>query len=154
MQIGGVAKQGGISVQTVRYYERYGLLRQAERKPSGYRVYSEKDVHRLRFILHAKKLGFTLEEIKRILKLREQRACPCGEVRKIGEEHLADLEAQIAELTKFRNQLARAVRQWKKSPDEAPSEDAICLLIEGTMMERPSRQFTRREKKSNAIQAR
>ena len=133
MHTGGLAKQGGVSVQTVRYYERYGLLQEPERKPSRYRIYRDRDVHRLRFILQAKTLGFTLEEIKHILHLSERRTCPCGEVLKIGEERLAELQSQIEQLTKFRNQLARAVTQWKKCPEEAPAGDAICVLIERTM---------------------
>jgi MerR family copper efflux transcriptional regulator len=135
MQIGELAKQGGVSVQTVRYYERSGLLGKADRKPSRYRIYSEKDVQRLRFIRHAKTLGFTPDEIKHVLQLREARTCPCGQVKNIGEERLAALEAQIAGLTRFRDQLAHAVREWKKCPDEAPQGDAICVLIERTMME-------------------
>jgi len=133
MHIGELAKRGGVTVQTVRYYERYGLLQQPERKPSRYRIYGDRDVHRLRFILQAKKLGFTLDQIKHFLQLRERRACPCGEVRKIGEERLAELQSQIEQLTKFRDQLASAVAQWKKCPDEVPSGDAICVLIERTM---------------------
>ena len=133
MQIGDLARRGGVSIQTLRYYERYGLLRKPERKPSRYRVYGESDVHRLQFILHAKTLGFTLDEIKHIFELREKQACPCGEVRRIGEKRLTQLEAQIAELTTFRNQLARAVSHWRKSPEEALSGDAICVLIERSM---------------------
>jgi DNA-binding transcriptional MerR regulator len=133
MQIGELARQGGVSIQTVRYYERLGLLKRPERKPSRYRVYAEDDGHRLQFILHAKTLGFTLDEIKHILDLREKQTCPCGEVRRIGEERLLQLDAQIAELTTFRNQLAGAVSQWKKAPDTAPSGDAICVLIERSM---------------------
>ena|SRR5437016_1620131 len=135
MQIGELANRGGVSIQTIRYYERYGLLRQPERKPSRYRIYSDADVHRLQFIRHAKSLRFTLDEITHILVLREKQACPCGEVRRIGEERLTQLDAQIAELTTFRNQLARAVSQWRRSPDAAPSGDAICTLIERSMLE-------------------
>jgi|SRR5213593_1540808 len=133
MRIGEISRRGGVSVQTIRYYERYGLLRPPERRPSRYRIYSESDLLRLQFILHAKTLGFTLEEIKHILELREKQACPCGEVRRIGEERLTELEKQIAELTTFRNQLARAVSRWRKSPEIAPAGDAICVLIEQSM---------------------
>ena len=135
MQIGDLARRGGVSIQTVRYYERCGLLPKPERKPSRYRIYGENDVYRLQFIRHAKTLGFTLDEIKHILVLREKQVCPCGEVRRIGEERLTQIEDQIAELTRFRNQLARAVSQWRKSPDAAPSGDAICTLIERSMVE-------------------
>ncbi len=123
MHIGELAKQGGVSVQTVRYYERYGLLQKPERKPSLYRIYRDNDVHRLRFILQAKALGFTLDEIKHILDLSQRRRCPCGEVLKIGQERLAELQSQIEQLTRFRDQL----------PDEAPAGNAICVLIERTM---------------------
>lgn len=140
MQIGELAKRSGVSVQTVRYYERYGLLRKPERKPSRYRVFGDRDVHHLRFILHSKTLGFTLDEIKHILHLREKQACPCGEVLRIGEERLTELEAQIEELTNFRNQLARAVKDWKKCPGKAPSGDAICVLIERTMSQVANKQ--------------
>ena len=67
MQIGDLARRGGVSIQTVRYYERCGLLPKPERKPSRYRIYGENDVYRLQFIRHAKTLGFTLDEIKHIL---------------------------------------------------------------------------------------
>jgi DNA-binding transcriptional MerR regulator len=133
MHIGELAREGGVSVQTVRYYERYGLLRKPARKPSRYRVYEQSDVHRIRLILQAKTLGFTLDEIKHILCLSDRRACPCGEVVQIGEERLAELQIQIAELTKFRDQLARAMMQWKKCPEDAPSGNAIRILIERTM---------------------
>jgi len=133
MQIGDLAKRGGVSVQTVRYYERYGLLDKPERKPSRYRIYGEEDVKRLRFILHSKTLGFTLDEIKQILALRKKQSCPCGEVRRIGEERLKELENQIQQLTAFHHELARAVQQWQQVPDEAPAGDAICILIERTM---------------------
>ena len=147
MQIGELAQRAGVSVQTVRYYERCGLLRKPERKPSLYRVYSDADVRRLQFILHAKALGFTLDEIKQILDLSKRRACPCGEVLRIGQERLADLNAQIEQLARFRNQLADAVKDWQKCPQEAPSGDAICVLIERTMVESSNQ-------KSNSIERR
>lgn len=147
MQIGELAKRVGVSVQTVRYYERYGLLQQPERKPSRYRIYRDNDVHRLQFILQAKALGFTLDEIKHILDLSHRRACPCGEVLKIGQERLAELQTQIEQLTRFRDQLGRAVAQWKKWPDEAPAGNALCVLIERTMAASDSLISNSRERK-------
>ena len=112
-----------------------------------YRIYGEKDVHRLQFIRHAKALGFTLDEIKHVLILREKEAYPCGEVRRIGEERLTQLDSQIAELTTFRNQLARAVSRWRRSPDAAPSGDAICTLIERSMaaIQKPASSLERKK---------
>jgi DNA-binding transcriptional MerR regulator len=72
MKIGELAKAGGVLVQTVRYYERYGLLRPPERTAAQYRIYSDKDLQRLRFILHAKTLAFTLNEIKQVIRLSER----------------------------------------------------------------------------------
>jgi len=135
MQIGELAKRGGVSIQTVRYYERYGLLPKPERKPSRYRIYGESDIQRLQFVLHAKALGFTLDEIRHILELRRRQVCPCGEVRRLGEERLVQLDAQITELNRFRNKLARAVSQWQKCPGAAPAGDAICVLIERSLMQ-------------------
>src|SRR5262245_117339 len=136
MQIGELARNSGVSVQTVRFYERSGLLKKPQRKPSLYRVYGEADLRQLRFILHAKTLSFTLDEIKHILELRKEQACPCGEVRRIGEKRLKELEKQIRELTTFHDELSRAVRKWNRIPDQEPSGDAICILIERTMSPR------------------
>ena len=133
MKIGEFAQAGGVSVQTIRYYERYGLLKPPDRTTAQYRIYSNKDLQRLRFILHAKTLGFTLNEIKQVLQLSERRVCPCGEVFKFAEERLSDLQLEIERLTKFRDHLADAVKRWKKS-GEAPKPDSICVLIEQTMV--------------------
>ncbi|MGH7743580.1 MAG: heavy metal-responsive transcriptional regulator [Candidatus Dormibacteria bacterium] len=133
MTIGQLAKQVGVNVQTVRFYERRGLLPDPTRKESGYRIYSPDDLHRLRFIRHAKTLGFSLNEIATILRMREKGKCPCGEVTKIGEGHLQDLEEQIERLQRFHAELSRAVKTWKRLGEQRVSADAICVLIERTM---------------------
>ncbi len=133
MQIGHLAKRVGVNVQTVRFYEREGLLPKPQRTESGYRVYGEDDLRRLQFIRQAKALGFSLEEIKEFLRMRSRGQCPCTDVIKIGERHLRDLERQIAHLTKFSDGLRRAVRGWKKSGQQQIAGDAICTLIERTM---------------------
>jgi DNA-binding transcriptional MerR regulator len=133
MRIGLLAKQVGVNVQTVRFYERRGLLREPTRKESGYRIYGPDDLHRLRFIRHAKTLGFSLNEIATILRMREKGKCPCGEVTKIGERHLQDLAQQIERLHRFQAELSRAVKTWKRLGEQRVSADAICVLIERTM---------------------
>lgn len=133
MKIGELAKQVGVNVQTVRFYERRGLLPEPMRKESGYRIYGPNDLHRLRFIRQAKSLGFSLNEIAIILRMRERGKCPCGKVTKIGEEHLRDLGRQIDRLRRFHAELSRAVRTWKRLGEQRVSADAICVLIERTM---------------------
>jgi MerR family transcriptional regulator, copper efflux regulator len=130
VQIGELAKLAGVTVQTVRFYERSKLLPEPKRKNSGYRIYSQPDLKRLLFVLQAKSLGFSLDEIRDILRLRERGNCPCGEVISVAERHLRDVERQLRQLTTFRDGLRTAIRDWKKSGDQTPSADVICALIE------------------------
>jgi DNA-binding transcriptional MerR regulator len=133
MQIGELAKQSGVTIQTVRFYERLKLLPEPQRKDSGYRVYSEPDFKRLLFVRQAKSFGFSLQEIRDILRTRERGHCPCGEVIGIAERHLRSVEQQITQLSKFRDGLNRAVKRWKKSGKQTISADAICVLIEQSL---------------------
>jgi DNA-binding transcriptional MerR regulator len=133
MQIGELAEKGDVTVQTVRFYERQGLLPNPPRKASGYRVYSGADLRRLLFIRQAKALGFSLKEIHEILRIRERGQCPCGSVLATAEQHLQNVERQIRQLSRFRDELRRAVQEWKKSGDQQLSADAFCTLIENTM---------------------
>lgn len=130
MQIGAFAKRSRVTVQTVRFYERLKLLPEPQRKGSGYRVYSEPDLKRLSFIRQAKSLGFSLDEIRDILRMRERGHCPCGEVVSMAERHLRTVEQQMVQLSKFRNGLRQALQQWEKSGKHTVSADAICALIE------------------------
>jgi MerR family mercuric resistance operon transcriptional regulator len=133
VQIGELAKLAEVSVQTVRFYERLKLLPDPQRKDSGYRVYSVPDLKRLLFVRQVKSLGFSLEEIRDILRMRERGRCPCGEVISVAEGHLRTVQQQIQQLSKFRDGLGRAVKQWKKSGKQTLSADAICALIERTL---------------------
>lgn len=133
MQIGELAKHVGVNVQTVRFYERRGLLPAPPRKESGYRIYEDGDLRRLRFIRQAQRLGFSLDEIKSVLRMRERGACPCGEVVEMTERHLELTEKQIGYLTRFREGLSRTLRDWKRAKRRNVSGDAICMLIERTM---------------------
>jgi DNA-binding transcriptional MerR regulator len=133
MQIGKIAEKCSVSVQTVRFYERNGLLPNPPRKDSGYRIYSDADLKRLQFIRQAKALGFALEEIREILQLRERGQCPCGSVLKLAERHLHNVESQLRQLSTFRDELRRAVTQWKRSGKPQVSADTFCNLIENTM---------------------
>lgn len=130
MKIGELAADSGITAQAVRFYERAGLLPLPERSGSGYRVYTAGDAKRLRFIRKAKQLGFSLEEIGQILRLHDAGHAPCSEVIEIAERHLDEVEREIERLSRFRDGLARALRQWKKRRLRKVAGNAICELIE------------------------
>src|SRR5579859_6397589 len=115
MKIGELAKQTGTSVQALRFYERSGLLPKPTRTESGYRVYAPGDLRRVELIRQAKRLGFSLAEIKRILRLRQQGSCPCSEVVHMLEKHVRETNEQIRRLQRFRRELASTLDDWKKS---------------------------------------
>ena len=101
MKIGELARRAAVGIDTIRYYEREGLLPQAQRLPSGYRVYAEQDVRRLRFVRRAKALGFTLPEIRELLALSSRQDDMAG-MKAAASAKLADVEAKMAELERIR----------------------------------------------------
>ena len=109
MQIGELAKSAGVPIDTVRYYERNGILPAPRRRPSGYRSYGAADVARLRFIRRAKALGFTREEIHELLALTERRGRHMAGVKTAATAKLADVEHKLAELTRVRDGLRKLV---------------------------------------------
>lgn len=139
MLIGALARQSGISIQTIRFYERQGLLLPAHRRESGYREYDARDVRRLRFVRQAKQMGFSLKEIHEILLLREQGECPCSEVTALARAHLTSVARQIKELQLFAAKLKKAVRSWQRSGQQPVSADVFCSLIESSMAEKKNK---------------
>jgi MerR family copper efflux transcriptional regulator len=105
--IGQLARRGGVGIDTVRYYERNGLLSPRTRLASGYRRYGELELARLRFIRRAQALGFTLREIKELLALSAQR--DVGRVKRSAQAKLVDVEARIAALERVREGLAKLI---------------------------------------------
>jgi MerR family copper efflux transcriptional regulator len=105
--IGQLAKRGGVGIDTVRYYERNGLLAPHTRLASGYRRYGELELARLRFIRRAQALGFTLREIKGLLALSAQR--DVGRVKRSAQAKLVDVDARIAALERVREGLAKLI---------------------------------------------
>ena len=102
--IGALAKRAGVSIDTVRYYEKSGLLAPEARRPSGYRRYSDLQLTRLRFIRRAQNLGFTLKDVRELLDLSKQR--DVARVKRAAEEKLADVEKKISALQGVRTALA------------------------------------------------
>ena len=108
--IGKVARQAGVNIQTVRYYERRGLLLPNGRRDSGYRLYGDDAVKKIRFIKNAQALGFSLDEIARLLSLRVGRKVQCGKVKKQAEARLRVVREKIAGLRAMEQVLNRLVR--------------------------------------------
>ncbi len=109
LTIGTVARRAGIGVETVRFYERRGLLRRPARPGTGFRTYPEESVARLQFIRQAQVLGFTLKEIGDLLALRVAPGTDCAAVRTRAAAKLADVEGRLAELGRIRRALAKLV---------------------------------------------
>lgn len=105
LTIGQLAKAAGVNVQTLRYYERRRLLQPTDRRPSGYRLYANDALQRLRFIKNAQALGFTLKEIVELLDLEVRSTARCGEVQRRAEAKLAHVKAKVRDL----QALARAL---------------------------------------------
>ena len=127
LTIGQLAGQAGIGVETVRFYERQGLLERPARKESGYRQYAEEVVARVRFIRRAKELGFSLREIKEVLALRVAPDTTCADLRQRAGAKLADIEAKIRDLQRMKKALLRLTTACKgRGPtSECPILDVL-----------------------------
>ena len=109
LTIGGIAKQADVHIETIRYYERRGLLPAPPRTEGGYRQYDAESVTRLRFIKEAQGLGFTLEEVQGLLALRVDKERSCAEVRAQAERKAADIEAKIHALQAMHDALQEMI---------------------------------------------
>ena len=107
LTIGGVAQKAGVGVETVRFYERQGLLEEPPRRESGYREYGDEAIAQLRFIKRAKRLGFTLKEIKELLSLWRHPSTPAADVKRRVDAKIADIEMKVKALQKMKKALAK-----------------------------------------------
>lgn len=125
LTIGELANRAGVNRETIRYYERRRLLARPARTMSGYRLFPDDAVDRLRFIKHAQALGFTLEEVRELLGLRLEERSSCEQVRARATRKLADVEAKIAALKRIRSVLGRLIRACETRRPTAP-----CPILE------------------------
>jgi MerR family copper efflux transcriptional regulator len=109
MNIGEAARRSGLSAKTIRYYEDTGLIAPAARAENGYRDYSDTDLHKLRFVRHARGLGFSVDECSQLLSLYQDKTRQSADVKAIAEKHLSDVEDKIRELQELRNTLSHLV---------------------------------------------
>jgi Cu(I)-responsive transcriptional regulator len=124
LTIGKLAAATGTKVETVRYYERAGLIAAPARTGGNYRSYRSQDLERLRFIRRTRDLGFSLDEVRALLDMAEQRDRDCGTVDEIAARHLAEIDRKISDLTALRRELAAVISSC------AGGTEAECRILE------------------------
>lgn len=112
MRSGELGKAAGVSVDTLRHYEKKGLLPAPQRGDNRYRRYPPAALQRVLVIQRALDMGFTLDDLARVLRQRDAGGAPCGQVRAIAAQRLAELEARIMALVELRNELRQVVHEW------------------------------------------
>ena len=125
MNIGAAAKHSGVSAKMIRHYEGIGLISKAARSYSGYRTYAASDVHTLRFIRQARNLGFSIKQIEQLLGLWRNQRRPSSKVKALAQEHIAELDARIAEMQAMKRTLQELAVHCHG--DERPE----CPILEG-----------------------
>lgn len=127
MTIGQVAKKTNVGIETIRFYERKGIIDKPPRTDSGYRQYPIETIDRIRFIKLAKELGFTLKDISELLELKISNKSSCGPVKRKAETKLTEIESKISDLQRIRKSLKKLVMncgQGKKT-GECPILEAL-----------------------------
>lgn len=130
MRIGELASATGVSDKTIRYYEDIGVLPEPERTPSGYRDYTADVADRIRFVKAAQATGLRLGEIREIVALRDRGQAPCSHVAEVVAHRSAELDDQIAELTRMRGELRRLARRAAELDPADCDERQVCHVIE------------------------
>lgn len=129
-QIGEGSIQTGLSTKTIRYYEEIGLIPPAERSSNGYRIFSEEDLDRLRFIRSARALNFPLEDIDEILAFRDQGEPPCRYVMALMQKQIEEISERIRELKALREELRRLYENGQSLSEDVQMKTCICHAIQ------------------------
>lgn len=130
MDIGDLAARTGVRAKTIRYYEQAGVLPSPRRKANGYRDYDEKDVERLKFVVGARQLDFSLDDIAEILALRDRREAPCRVVLDLMEQKAREVARRIEELQELEVDL-RALHELGSTfpTDDVDGKSCVCHLV-------------------------
>jgi MerR family mercuric resistance operon transcriptional regulator len=137
LTIGALSVRTGVNIETIRYYERIGILPAPPRSRGGHRLYGGEHLTRLVFIRRSRELGFTLQEIRTVLGLISGRSHPCAEVRAVALQHLTQIRAKIADLQRVERTLAETIdRCTGGSVPDCPIVDA--LIVNAAYPEKPS----------------
>ena len=130
MYVRDVARCVGLTAQAIRFYERLGLIQSAQRTRAGYRVYSAATLERVQFIKDAQRLGFSLEEIREVIRLKYSGQAPCDCVRKMLNGKLRDLKDQIKQMEQMRREIATCLRASRKRSRLPHSVSLICPIVQ------------------------
>lgn len=130
LTVSQLARRSGATAHAVRYYTRLGLLHPKRNPDNGYHQYKSGEINKLRFIRQAKRLGYTLNEIKAILRDADHGRSPCPRVREILQHRIVDNRRQLEELLALQLRMEQALQDWADKPDGMPDGDSVCYLIE------------------------
>jgi len=134
LTIGQVAKSSGVGVETVRFYERQGLIAEPPRTKAGYRTYPAEVIARIRFIQRAKQLGFSLREIKELLSLRIEAGTTCDDIRRRAEAKIADIDQKIQSLQRMKKALSDLAAACR---NRGPLTIGECPILQALEAEQP-----------------
>jgi len=142
VQIGKVSQQTGLSVDTIRYYEKEHLLREPQRSEGGYRLYSERDIEHLLFVRKAQELGFTLAEIRELLVVQDERTEACTHVRELLQNRLGSVRQKIEDLRKLESHLQEAQAKCEEAlrDDAADPHHECCPVLEAIAQATPNKE--------------
>lgn len=128
--IGELAKKTGVSTDTLRHYERKGVIAPPIRSANGYRVYSPETIERVKLVRHALAVGFTLDELSAIFTERKKGEKPCGKVFSMATAKLEDLYDRIVEMLSLRDELQNLVQNWSERLSETEADEKPAFLLE------------------------
>ncbi len=125
---GKLAKRTGCNAETIRYYEKIGLMPEPSRSAAGYRQYDQEHEQRLQFIMRGRELGFAIEDLKSLLELVDRKVVSCGEVSRLARIHLASVHQKISDLQRIEDALSKTLRSCSgENVPECPVIDALFL---------------------------
>ena len=130
MIVSQLAKKAGVSSNVVRYYTKIGLVEPRRNDSNGYKLYQSDDIHKIKFILRAKELGFTLNHIRELLDRVKKGESVCALVRDRMEVNIEECEKKISQLSEQKSRMESALKKWQRLPNEYPNTNVWCHLIE------------------------
>jgi len=137
LSIGSLSQQSGVNIETIRYYEKIGVMPQPERSAGGYRVYGPEHVKRLHFVRRGRELGFSLDELRGLLRLVDGHSYTCAEVHALTVEHLEDIRQKISDLKRLERVMSNMAASCTR--DQIPECPVIDALFKMPSIQRRAR---------------